>query len=348
MNDQIQPVILCGGAGSRLWPQSRGLRAKQFLPLAGTGSLFVQTLARVADERLFGAPLILCGKPHLAMVREQMGTTNSRLLVEPMPRNTAAAIALAVAGADPEALLLVMPSDHVIADVAAFHAAVTGGAALARRDWLVTFGITPDRPETGFGYIASGAPVGTQGFAVDRFVEKPPLADAEAMLAAGGYSWNAGIFLFRAGRMRDAMLTHCRAIFKAADKAVAAGKHDGDALHADAIEFAKAPSNSIDYAVMEKDDRVAVVPVAMGWSDLGSWHAVHSLAEADGAGNVVDDNVFLHDCRGNLVRSDGKRVALIGMENVAVIVDGDDILVMPLARSQDVRIAAQAREPPVD
>jgi mannose-1-phosphate guanylyltransferase/mannose-6-phosphate isomerase len=344
MTLQIQPVILCGGAGTRLWPESRGTRAKQFLPLTGSDSLFRQTVARTPAGEHFLPPVILCGDAHLATVREQMGTHEAQLLVEPMPRNTAAAIALAVAQADADTLLLVMPSDHVIADVPAFHAAIARAARLAQADWLVTFGITPEHPETGFGYIASGDALGDDGFAVARFVEKPPLAEAEAMLAAGGYSWNAGIFLFRAGRMRDAMLTHCRPIFEAADKAIAAGLRDGDALHADAIEFEKAPSDSIDYAVMEKDDRVAVVPVAMGWSDLGSWQAVHALAACDEIGNATHGDVFLHDSHGNLIRAGGKRVSVIGMEGVAVIVDGDDILVMPLKRCQDVRAAAKARE----
>jgi mannose-1-phosphate guanylyltransferase/mannose-6-phosphate isomerase len=344
MSNLIQPVILCGGAGTRLWPESRGQRAKQFLPLTGPESLFRQTVQRTPAGAVFLPPIILCGDAHAAAVRDQMGTHEASLLVEPMPRNTAAAIALAVARADADTLLLVMPSDHVIADVAAFHAAIAKGVRLAQQDWIVTFGITPDAPETGFGYIASGAALGQDGFAVDRFIEKPPLVDAEAMLAAGGYSWNAGIFLFRAGRMRDAMLTHCRTIFEAADRAVAAGRFDGDALYADAVHFAAAPSDSIDYAVMEKDDRVAVVPAAMGWSDLGSWQAVHTLAPKDAAGNAVSGDAFLHESSGNLVRAGGKRVSVVGMDDVAVIVDGDDILVMPLARSQDVRAAAKARE----
>lgn len=343
MTEMIQPVILCGGAGTRLWPESRGTRAKQFLPLTGDESLFRQTLARTPADDAFLPPLILCGDAHVETVRDQLGAMQAALLVEPVPRNTAAAIALAVARADADTLLLVMPSDHVIADLPAFHAAIARGARLARHDWIVTFGVTPDAPETGFGYIANGKALGDDGFAVDRFVEKPPLADAEAMLAAGGYSWNAGIFLFRAGRMRDAMLTHCRAIFEAADRAVAAGRIDGDALHADAAHFAAAPSDSIDYAVMEKDERVAVVPAAMGWSDLGSWQAVHALAPKDDAGNAVTGDAFLHDSHGNLVRAGGKRVSLVGMDDVAVIVDGDDILVMPLARAQDVRAAAKAR-----
>ena len=344
MTNPIQPVILCGGAGTRLWPESRGDRAKQFLPLTGAQSLFQQTARRTPADAAFLPPVILCGDAHVAAVRDQMEAREASLLVEPMPRNTAAAIALAVARADADTLLLVMPSDHVIADVAAFHAAIAKGARLAAQDWIVTFGITPDTPETGFGYIANGAALGDDGFMVDRFVEKPPLSDAQAMLAAGGYSWNAGIFLFRAGRMRDAMLTHCRAIFEAADRAIAAGMFDGDALYADAEHFAQAPSDSIDYAVMEKDDRVAVVPAAMGWSDLGSWQAVHALAPRDDADNAVTGDAFLHDSHGNLVRAGGKRVSLVGMNDVAVIVDGDDILVMPLARSQDVRAAAKARE----
>lgn len=344
MTLMIQPVILCGGAGTRLWPESRGTRAKQFLLLHGQRSLFRQTVERTPAGPDFLPPIILCGDGHVAMVREQMSDREESLLVEPMPRNTAAAIALAVARADADTLLLVMPSDHVIADVPAFHAAIAKGVRLAQQDWLVTFGIAPDNPETGFGYIAAGAALGKDGFAVDRFVEKPPLAEAEAMLAAGGYSWNAGIFLFRAGRMRDAMLSHCRPIFEAADKAAAAGMRDGDALYADAVEFAKAPSDSIDYAVMEKDDRVAVVPVAMGWSDLGCWHTIHALAEKDDADNAVTGDAFLHESRGNLVRAGDKRVSILGMDNIAVIVDGDDILIIPLERSQEVRAAAKARE----
>ena len=344
MTNMIHPVILCGGAGTRLWPESRGHRAKQFLPLASAQSLFQQTLARTPADAGFAPPVILCGDAHVAAVRDQLGAHKASLLVEPMPRNTAAAIALAIARADAETLLLVMPSDHVIADVVAFHAAISKGARLAQQDWIVTFGITPDAPETGFGYIASGAALGEDGFTVDRFIEKPPLADAQTMLAAGGYSWNAGIFLFRAGRMRDAMLTHCRAMFEVADRAVAAGMIDGDALSADAVHCAQAPSDSIDYAVMEKDNRVAVVPASMGWSDLGSWQAVHTLAPKDAAGNAVTGDAFLHDSHHNLVRAGGKRVSLVGMDHVAVIVDGDDILVMPLDRSQDVRAAAKARE----
>ncbi len=341
----IRPVILCGGAGTRLWPESRGDRAKQFLPLAGDVSLFEQTLDRVSTYDGFLQPLVVCGASHVEAVRERIGEREAMLLVEPEARNTGAAIALALAMSPDDELLLVMPSDHVISDVAAFHAAIARATRLARGDWSVTFGITPDHPDTGFGYIARGASLGDESYVVRRFIEKPPLADAEAMLAAGGYSWNAGIFLFRAGRMREAMLAHCPDIYKAAAEAAASGRRDGDALFADRERFAAAPATSVDYAVMEKDDRVAVVPVSMGWSDLGSWQAVHALApDSDADGNAVHGDAFLHECSGTLVRAGGRRVSLIGVENMAVIVDGDDILVMPLDRAQDVRHAASVRD----
>lgn len=340
----IQPVILCGGAGTRLWPESRGHRAKQFLPLAGSESLFQQTVKRTPAGTRFAPPMILCGTSHVPAVREQLGDASALLIVEPLPRGTAGAIALAVAQADPDALLLVMPSDQVITDLSAFHAAIERGVELARQDWIVTFGITPDRPDTGFGYISSGAALCDTGFAVERFVEKPPLEEAKRMLASGGFSWNAGIFLFRAGRMRDAMLARCPAIFVAARDALATGTVDGDALHPDPQEFGHAPSDSIDYAVLECDDRVAVVPVSMGWSDLGSWHAVQLLASKDAMGNAAMGDVFLHGSSNNLIRAGGRRVSIVGMSGVAVVVDGDDILVISLACSQDVRAAAKARE----
>ena len=339
----VQPVILCGGAGTRLWPASRGARAKQFLALESERSLFARTLDRVAGAD-FLSPIILCGTDHVDAVRSHPEADGAQLIVEPLARNTAPAIALAVAASEPEQLLLVMPSDHIIADIPAFHSAIRDAASLARADWLGTFGIAPERPETGFGYIASGAPLGARAYEVDRFIEKPPLEVAQRLLEDGGHSWNAGIFLFTAGAMRRAMLTHCPDIFHAAEAAVMHGVSKDLALYADHRHFARAPSDSIDYAIMEKHDRVAVIPVSMGWSDVGSWEAVHALAARDEAGNACAGDVFLHDSRGCLVRPESKRVSLVGVENLAVIVDGDDILVMPLDRSQDVRVAASARQ----
>lgn len=348
---KIQPIILCGGAGSRLWPESRGQRAKQFLTLTGTQSLLQQTMQRTANTD-FAAPLILCGRDHVAPLESQLAGHAFQLLVEPMARGTAAAIALAAAHHLPAAdaaapdeapLLLVMPSDHVISDLPAFHRAIQQAAPLAAQGWIVTFGITPDAPETGFGYIAAGEQLTDAAFAVTRFIEKPPRADAEAMLADGGYSWNAGIFLFRADRMADAMRQYCPDIFAAATAALRAAPA-GLRIVADAAAFAHAPNTSIDYAVMEHDPRVAVVPVSMGWSDIGSWSAVHGLAEKDSAQNAISGDAWLHAAQGNLVRAGGKRVSLIGVEGLAVIVDGDDILILPLDQAQDVRLAAQQDE----
>ncbi len=352
MTHAIIPVILCGGSGTRLWPESRGARAKQFLPLvAGIPSLFAATVARVPADAGFAPPVILCGADHVALAQPQLGGRAAEFLIEPAARNTGPAIGLAVARAvathGPDTLLLVLPSDQMIADPAAFSAAVAAGAELASDDWLVTFGITPDRPETGFGYIASGAALSERGFAASRFIEKPPFADAEAMVAAGGFSWNAGIFLFRAGAMQAAMQAHCPAIWAAAAAAVAQGQADlvdgAMVFSADAASFAAAPAISIDYAVMEHAGRVAVVPATMGWSDLGSWLAVHGHGAPDADGNVVAGDVFSHANRDCLLRAGSKRLSVIGMAGVAVIVDGDDILVMPLDRAQDVRAAAAAR-----
>lgn len=360
MTQQIQPIILCGGAGSRLWPESRGQRAKQFLTLAGASSLLQQSVSRISTPD-FAPPLIICGPDHIAPIHDQLQDQDYRLLVEPAARGTAAAIALATAhhlpttdtatpmpmdsAQDNSPLLLVMPSDHIITDIPAFHRAVAKAAPLAQQGWIVTFGISPHAPETGFGYIAAGEPIDDAGFAVTHFIEKPCQKNAEAMLAAGGYSWNAGIFLFRANRMAQAMTQHCPAIYQAAHAALHSAQHDHDAkqnvILADAAAFAAAPNNSIDYAVMEHDQRVAVVPVDMGWSDIGSWSAVHALADKDAHDNAVSGQAWLHASHGNLVRAGGKRVSLIGIEGLAVVVDGDDILILPLDHSQDVRLAAQ-------
>jgi mannose-1-phosphate guanylyltransferase len=348
MTQQIQPIILCGGAGSRLWPESRGQRAKQFLTLAGTSSLLQQSVARI-QSAAFAPPMIICGPDHVAPIQDQLRGHDYVLMVEPAARGTAGAIALATAhhlpsdASDPSnsPLLLVMPSDHIITNVPAFHRAVADAAPLAQQGWIVTFGISPHAPETGFGYIAAGEPISDTGFAVTRFIEKPCQQDAEAMLAAGGYSWNAGIFLFRADRMAQAMSQHCPAIYHAADHAVRSAQYDAQSILANAAAFAAAPSDSIDYAVMEQDSRVAVVPVDMGWSDIGSWSAVHALANKDADNNAVSGQAWLHASQGNLVRSGGKRVSLIGVEGLAVVVDGDDILILSMDRSQNVRLAAQ-------
>lgn len=334
-----------------MWPESRGQRAKQFLTLSGTSSLLQQSLSRIENE-IFAPPLILCGPDHITPIQAQLQGHEYQLLVEPAARGTAGAIALATAHHLPTTpntpsaltnspLLLVMPSDHIISDLSAFHRAVTLAAPLAQQGWIVTFGITPNAPETGFGYIAAGEALDDAGFAVTRFIEKPCQDAAAAMLADGGYSWNAGIFLFRADRMAQAMSNHCPDIYAAAMAAIDAAQHGPQSIMADAAAFAAAPSNSIDYAVMEHDPRVAVVPVDMGWSDVGSWSAVHALAPKDAQNNAVNGDAWLYASQGNLVRSGGKHVSMIGVEGLAVVVDGDDILILSMDHSQNVRLAAQ-------
>ena len=233
---------------------------------------------------MFAAPLVIANERHAEAVEAQLrevGLAAGALILEPVGRNTAPAIALAALTAAPDDLLLVLPSDHVIADVAAFHAAVRIAAPLAAEGWLVTFGIRPDRPETGYGYIKRGEPLGAGAFAAERFVEKPDRATAEAYLADGGYDWNGGIFLMRADHYLAELGRHAPEMLAAARAAMEGARREGDRIVPDADAFAASPAQSIDYAVMEKAERVAVVPVAMGWSDVGSWDALHALAERD-------------------------------------------------------------------
>lgn len=330
----IHPVILCGGSGTRLWPRSRKAKPKPFLPLVGDRTLFEATLDRCSDGALFAAPLIVTGSDHLAHVTAQLaGHGDARIVVEPAAKNTAAAIALAAHRLPADAVMLVCPSDHYIADVAAFAAAARDAAALAGQDWLVSFGITPTAPETGFGYIRKGAAL-AGGFQVASFVEKPDLARASAFLADGGYSWNGGIFAFRAGAFLAELAVHRPAIAKAVAAAVAHGVADGRAFHPDPAAFAAIVGESVDYAVMENTARAAMVPVAMGWSDIGNWHALRDALPGDELGNRVQGNADLIDCRNVLTSSDGPRISVIGLSDVAVIVDGDDILVTTMAGAQ--------------
>ncbi len=332
----IHPVILCGGSGTRLWPRSRKSRPKPFLPLVGDRSLFEATLDRCADDTLFAAPLIVTGAAHLLHVEAQIANCpDAGIIVEPEAKNTAAAIALAAARLPNDAIMLVCPSDHHIADIAAFRKAAKAAAALAEKDWLVSFGISPTAPETGFGYIKSGAAL-DGGFAVERFVEKPDRARAQAFLDDGGYSWNGGIFAFRAGAFMDELRAHRPDIADGVLQAVEQGHEDGHAFHPGAAAFAAIDGESVDYAGMEKTAHAAMVPVAMGWSDIGNWHALRDARDADSNGNSARGNVELVDCRNVLAESDGPRISVIGLEDVAVIVDGDEILVTTMEGAQKV------------
>jgi mannose-1-phosphate guanylyltransferase len=332
----IRPVILAGGAGTRLWPLSTAARPKHLLPLIGEETLFAETLARFGDH--FAAVIIVANRAQEADLRAA-AEPGTRLILEPTKRDSAAAIALAAAFANEDELLLVCPSDHHIADVAAFHDAIKAARPAAEAGKIVTFGIEPDHPATGFGYIAAGEGEGVRPVA--RFVEKPPLERAEAMLAQGGHYWNAGIFLASALTWREELDRHAPAIFDAAREALAKAVTDGAVIRVDEEAFARSPAKSIDYAVMEFSDRVAVVPVSMGWSDVGSWAAVFDASEKGEGGNVVTGDALVIDSYGNLIRSDGPRVAAIGVDDLVIVVTGDAVLVTRLSHAQKVRDAAE-------
>ncbi|MEI9927473.1 MAG: mannose-1-phosphate guanylyltransferase/mannose-6-phosphate isomerase [Sphingomonas sp.] len=344
----IIPVILSGGSGTRLWPMSRPERPKQLLALTAGETMLQLTALRTAGER-FARPIVVANARHADIVEEQLeavGLGAQALILEPIGRNTAPAIALAaIAAGGGAAPLLVMPSDHVIADVPAFHAAIHAALPLVEQGWLVTFGIAPDAPETGYGWIKIGEPLAEGVHRVARFVEKPPLDAAHAMLASGDHAWNGGIFLFRADMFLDALAIHAPAMLAAAQAAMAGARRDGAQVWPDAESFAASPADSIDYAVMEKAERVAVVPVTMGWNDLGSWDALHAISESDAHGNSCTGDVIAIETANCLVRSGaGKRVALVGVEDLIVVVHGDDVLVMPRGRSQEVKKIIEAME----
>ncbi len=344
----IIPVILSGGSGTRLWPMSRPERPKQLLALTAEETMLQLTALRTAGAR-FAAPIVVANAAHADLVDEQLAqiaAAAQALILEPMGRNTAPAIALAAiaagGGADP---LLVMPSDHVIADVAAFHRAIEAALPLVDEGWLVTFGIAPQGPETGYGYIKVGERIGEGVHRVERFVEKPPRDKAEEMLAAGDHAWNGGIFLFRADVYLGALASQAPEMLAAAQDAMEMGRRDGARIWPDAAAFAASPSDSVDYAVMENAPRVAVVPVDMGWSDVGSWDALHAISDADEGGNVVRGDVVAIDTANCMVRAEaGKRVALVGVSDLIVVASGDDILILPRGRSQEVKTILAAMD----
>jgi mannose-1-phosphate guanylyltransferase/mannose-1-phosphate guanylyltransferase/mannose-6-phosphate isomerase len=345
----VIPVILSGGSGTRLWPESRPERPKQLLALTAQETMLQLTARRTAGSERFAAPIVVANAAHAEMVEAQLesvGQPAQALILEPVGRNTAPAIALAaLAAGGGSAPLLVMPSDHVIADPEAFRAAIRAALPLVEQGWLVTFGIAPDSPETGYGWIKVGERLAEGVHRVARFVEKPPLADAEAMLASGDHSWNGGIFLFRADSFLGALSVHAPDILHAAQRAMGGATRDGARIHPDAAAFAASPSDSVDYAVMEKAERVAVVPVSMGWSDVGSWDALHAISECDEDGNACTGDVVLVETRGSLIRAGaGKRVALVGVSDLIVVAHGDDVLILPRGRSQEVKKLIEAMQ----
>ncbi len=334
----ITPVLLSGGSGTRLWPVSTEARPKQFLSLLGGASLLQQTLGRVDDRSRFDAPIVVGAERHRALLLDQIARADiddATVVLEPVARNTAAAIGLAARLAPtPDRLLLVMPSDHAIADQRAFRQAVEAAVPAADEGALVTFGIEPTGPETGFGYItAEGEGVVRR---VSGFVEKPDRARAEALLAAGGHYWNAGIFLFRADAILAALTRHEPAVADAVERALAG--RSGAVVEPDRTALDTCPSVSIDVAVMERSDRVRCVPVAMGWSDVGSWDSLGDLLHERGE---RDDRVAVIDSPGARGHSDGPRITISGVPDVIVVATHGDVLVVPRGESQRVKEAAR-------
>ena len=335
---QIHPVILCGGSGTRLWPLSRKAVPKPFLPLVSAQTLFEQAVHRVAGDDRFAAPMVVAGAAHGDLTMAQLGDTpGARLVVEPCARNTAPAIALAAALLPDDAVMLVCPSDHHIADPDAFRAAALAAAALARADYLVSFGIAADRPETGYGYLERGAPL-AGGYAIRRFVEKPDAATAQAYLDSGNFSWNGGIFAFRAGHLLDELAAHRPEMAALVRQAVAEGHSAGACFHPAAAPFGAITGDSIDYAVMENAARAAMVLADMGWSDIGSWAALAEALEdqADAAGNVTRGTVDLAGCSGVLAITDGPRISAVGLADLCIIVADGEVLVTTREGAQRV------------
>jgi mannose-1-phosphate guanylyltransferase/mannose-1-phosphate guanylyltransferase/mannose-6-phosphate isomerase len=342
---RVRPVILSGGSGTRLWPLSRLGRPKQFVALRpGEETMLQQALRRVADAALFDPPVIVASRDHADAIEAQCAAIGAApsLIVEPAARNTAAAIALAAMAAAPDEILLVMPSDHAIADTAAFRAALEAALPHAAAGWLVTLGIWPDRAETGYGYIERGDRLDANVYRVAAFAEKPDAATAAAFVASQRYEWNAGIFIMRAGSCVEALQRHAPDI---AD-AVRASLADTDAANAgpDPARFGLTPSRSFDKAVMEKAEKVAVVPVDMGWSDIGSWEAVHALGPRDAADNALQGDVVAPGSNGCLIRSDGPTVVALGVSDLVIVATERAVLIVPRGQSQRVKEAIDALE----
>lgn len=365
----IQPVILSGGSGTRLWPLSRETYPKQFLPLTSTHTMLQETVRRLdglaAEQVLPGGlavadPIVVCNEAHRYLVAEQfriIRRTCSAIVLEPVGRNTAPALTLAAlaataAAADP--ILLVMPADHTMANPAGFRAAVADGALLAERGGVVTFGIVPTKPETGYGYIRQGAALDETDLhgpahRLLGFVEKPDSEMAQGYLAAGDYLWNAGIFMLRASVWLTLLQRFRPDILDAVQQAMAAGSRDGAFLRLDEAVFRACPSDSIDYAVMEPlagtqaplEHPPLVLPLDVGWSDVGAWSALWEVRERDASGNVLDGDAYVHDCSNNLIVAQHRMVAVVGADDLVVVETPDAVLVAGKDRAQDVKAVTQ-------
>ncbi len=335
---RIYPVILSGGAGTRLWPLSREHFPKQLLCVSGNSTLLQQTVGRLDGLEGVADPLFVCNEEHRFLVAEQtrqLGCSPLDIILEPAGRNTCPAATLAaltLSRIDTDALMLIMPADHLIKDSAAFQQTIRAAVPLADEDYLVTFGIVPSAPETGYGYIRQG-----DGHRVAAFVEKPDVATAARYIAGGDYLWNSGMFLMKVSRWLTELERHCPDILAACRDAHGAGHKDGDFYRIAKEVFLACRSDSIDYAVMEKTDRAAVVPLDAGWSDVGAWSSLWRVLDHDGAGNVLQGDVIAHDTRDSLILSQHRLIAAVGVDSVVVIETPDAILVAAKDRAQDVK-----------
>jgi mannose-1-phosphate guanylyltransferase/mannose-6-phosphate isomerase len=340
----IQPVILTGGAGTRLWPLSRNRLPKPLLPLLSERTLLQQTALRTVNDIRFADPVIVCNQDHLATVSDQMaaiGISPRTIIAEPVGRNTAPALAVAaliLISTDPDAVMLVQPSDHMIDDGDTFRDAVTRALGAAEQGWLVTFGLEPERPETGYGYIRPTQPLsGTDGiFTVGRFVEKPSSDEAERLIADDGALWNSGIFLMSANRYLQELEAACPEILHGCADAIAGARRSGSLLIPDRKAFQAVPAISIDYAVMEHTPRAAVLPLAIRWNDIGNWRTLRDECRADADGNVVQGNALLHNVRGSYIRVEKGFVAATGLDDVIVVATDDAVLVASTAEAPNV------------
>ncbi|NOT11346.1 MAG: mannose-1-phosphate guanylyltransferase/mannose-6-phosphate isomerase [Methylococcaceae bacterium] len=335
------PVILSGGSGTRLWPLSRGQYPKQFLPLVSSHTMLQETVRRLAGVANLKSPIAVCNEDHRFMMAEQLweiGVKPSAIILEPVGKNTAPAVAMAALSAlSEEDVLLVLPADHVIGDLMAFHQAIEQAATLAEQGFLVTFGIVPNAPETGYGYIKRDTVQLGEAYRVASFVEKPDLETAKRYLESGDYFWNSGMFAFTAGiflkeleKFNPQMLAVCRQALKSA-------KVDMDFVRLDKTIFSACPSDSIDYTIMEKTDKAVVIPLDADWNDVGSWSALWDVTDKDSFGNAVSGDVLTVDTKNSYIYSENKLVAVIGVEDLIVVETKDAVMIAAKDRVQEVK-----------
>ena len=343
------PVILSGGSGSRLWPLSRGMYPKQLLPLADAKlSLLQQTVLRASTSAEVQAPVVVCNDQHRFMVAEQLRQIDAEqatIILEPEGKNTAPAIALAafqIASTNPDQIIAAMPADHVVADTQKFADSLAVGVALAKRGNLVTFGIVPTHAETGFGYIRRGAEAGEGAFEVAEFKEKPAAETALQYVESGEYYWNGGIFVFRVAEFLSELKRYCPDVYAACEKAVAESRPDLDFMRVDEKAFVESPSISIDYAVMEHTDKAVVVPLDVGWNDVGSWSALWDVSDKDQHGNAISGDVLVHDTSNSHIYAETKLVSAVGVQDLVIVETDDAVMVTHRDQSQDVKEMVEA------